>query len=160
MRKIILLGGLGLVGYGAYTYYKTEMAVLEQSEISLGSIKILDRSASNVTLNVSVKVKNNSEQEFIIRKYDFLLLINNSLIGKIQNSNLDTLVKGFGSTSIINFNFSFNPREIGIANILVQLASRQSNSTFTLRGNLSVKKSFITLSTPLDITYSLKELMA
>jgi len=159
MRSILLLGGLGLVGYGAYTYYKTEVALLEESEISLSGIKVLDKSPSNVTLRITVDIKNNSEIDFTIRKYDLMFIINNSMIGKIRNSNVDTLVKGLGGTSQVTFDFSFNPKEVGIANVLYSLLTRRGTSTFTARGTISVKKGLISVDAPLDVTYSLRELL-
>ena len=159
MRNILLLGGLGLVGYGAYTYYKTEVALLEESEISLSKLKILDKSPDNVTLRITVKVVNNSEQEFTIRKYDLMFLINNKFVGNIRNSDVDTKVKGFGGESFITFDFSFNPKEVGIADILYQLLQRKGNSTILVKGDISAKKGYLTVKAPLDIKYTLRELM-
>jgi|DEB0MinimDraft_10_1074344.scaffolds.fasta_scaffold43963_3 hypothetical protein len=159
MRSLLLLGGLGLVGYGAYTYYKTEVAILEESDISLSGIKVIDKSPSNVTLRISVNITNNSEIDFTIRKYDLAFIINNSFIGKIINSNVDTLVKGFGGTSQITFDFSFNPKEVGIANVIYSLLTRRGTSKFTTRGFVSVKKGLISVDAPIDVTYSLRELL-
>jgi hypothetical protein len=159
MRSLLLLGGLGLVGYGAYIYYKTEVAILEESEISLSGIKVIDKSPSNVTLRISVDVKNNSEIDFTIRKYDLAFIINNSYIGKIINSNVDTLVKGLGGTSTITFDFSFNPKQVGIANVIYSLLTRRGTSQFTTRGIVSVRKGLISVDAPIDVTYSLRELL-
>lgn len=157
--NLVLLSGLGLVGYGAYEYYRTQFAVLQKSEIGLSGIRIKERSPDNVTLAITLKVKNNSEQEFVISKYDLMFHINNHFVGSIRNSDVDRLVKGFGGETKITFDFSFNPKDFGLLDVLYTLIRAQSNSGFTIRGNIVVRKGFISITAPIDVTYRLSELL-
>jgi hypothetical protein len=159
MRKVLLYGGLALAGYGAYEYYRTQVALLQNSEYSLAGVSIKEKSPNKVTLGLKLRVVNNSEQEFVIKKYDLMLFLNNRMIGNIRNSALDVKLQGFGNETIIPFDFSFNPKEVGIVDVLFQLLTAKLSNTITVRGDISVKRNWLTLKVPVDFTYSLREML-
>lgn len=160
MRKIFLYGGLLLAGYGAYEYYRTQLLILENSDFSVAGLKIKEKSANKITFAIKLRVVNKSEQEFIIKKYDLMLWLNNQSIGSVKNSNVDVTLKGFGAETFIEFDYTFNPQQIGILDVLFKLLKDRGNNTLTVRGDLSVRRGYFTFDVPIDFTYTLKELLS
>ena len=162
IRGLLFFGGLGIigvVGYGTYKYYNSQISILSKNtKIGLSSVDLLNQNKENVTLRFNLKVTNNSEQKFTIKRYDFEILFNNKLIGNIENSNLNTVINPNGGSTNLSFDFSINPSQIGLADILSGLISNRLNSTLSLKGRVVAKKGFITLNSPLDVNYSLKKL--
>lgn len=162
IRGLLFVGGLGIVGvigYRTYKYYNSQISILsKKTKIALVSVGLVNKNKENVTLRFNLKVTNNSEQKFTIKRYGFEILFNNKLIGNIDNSNLNTVINPNGGNTNLSFDFSINPSQIGLEDILSGLISNKLNSTLSLKGRVVVKKGFVTLNSPLDVNYSLKEL--
>ncbi len=159
MKKLLLFGGLGLVTYSLYTYYKKQLSILSKSKISLGSIKIVYFKLDRIKINIGIDVKNDSEQEFTISNYNLNLYLNDNYIGKVNNSNVDVVVKGNGRTSRISFDYEFNPNENGIGQALYQTLANKTGSPLRVLGTVSVKIGMIKLNIPIDYTSKLKDFM-
>lgn len=158
IKGLLFIGGLGALSYGAYRYYASQIAILENSKVDLISINLVNRTKSNVTLRINLRVTNNSEQSFIIKNYKFGIYFNNKFIGNIENSEVDKVIQPNGGTTNVSFDFSINPNQIGLTDILSGLISNRLQSTLSLRGRIVAKKGLITIGTPIDVDYSLKDL--
>ena len=157
MRKILFALGIGGLVYGTYRYYMLQSDILYYSKVKLADVKILKADHDNVLLNISLDVTNNSEFEFIIKKYDLAIFINNKKISNIQNSNLDERLKGDGATSRINFDVRFNPLQFGILDVFSQILKTLGQTIVSITGSLVVQKGVLTIDIPMDLTYKLKE---
>lgn len=158
IKGLLFIGGLGVASYGAYRYYKSQISILSKSKVSLDSVDLVNQNKKNLTLRFNLKVTNDSEQEFTIKKYDFELLFNNQLIAEIENSNFNTVINSNGGTTIVSFDFSVEPNQIGLSDILSGLLSNRLKSVLSLKGRIVAKKGFITLDSPIDVNYSLNKL--
>ena len=159
IKGLLFIGGLGVASYGAYRYYNSQISILENSDISLQNVELINQNKTNVTFRFNLKITNNSEQKFTIKNYSIQLLFNNNFIGNVNSSDLNTVIQPNGGTTPISFDFSFNPSQIGLVDILSGLISNKLKSTLSLRGRVVVKKGFFTVNSPLNFDYSLKELL-
>ena len=88
MRKILFFTGLGALGLGAYLFYKRQLDILYDFKYSINDIKILERTADKITLQITISVRNESELDFYIKGYDLNVLINNEVVSNVKNSNM------------------------------------------------------------------------
>lgn len=158
MRSLLFLAGIGLVGYGGYQYYRTQTALLSKTDVSLSGVKIVERSLNKVTIRFTIDLVNKSEQEFILRKYDLKVMMNGKYLGDIKNTGMNTLVKGLGGKTSITSDFTFNPKTVGIEDMLT-LISRGRSSQIRIFGTVSARKGIILVDAPIDTTYTLAELL-
>tara|TARA_Y100000592_G_scaffold101114_1_gene185633 strand:+ start:19561 stop:20043 length:483 start_codon:yes stop_codon:yes gene_type:complete len=158
IRGLLFLGGLGVAGYGVYRYYTKQLAILQDSDISLLNVKLINQTKTNVTLRFNLKVINKSEQDFTIKDFKSNVYFNNKLIGDIEALNINKLILSNGGTTLVSFDYSLNPTKIGLAEILGGLFANKLKSNLSLRGRMKIKKGFVTLDSPVDIDYTLKEL--
>ncbi len=142
IKGLLFIGGLGVASYGAYRYYNSQISILENSDISLQNVELINQNKTNVTFRFNLKITNNSEQKFTIKNYSIQLLFNNNFIGNVNSSDLNTVIQPNGGTTPISFDFSFNPSQIGLVDILSGLISIKLKSTLSLRGRVVVKKRF------------------
>ena len=158
IRGLLFLGGLGVAGYGVYRYYTKQLAILQDSDISLLNVKLVNQTKTNVTLRFNLKVVNKSEQEFTIKEFNSRVLFNNKFIGNIEAPNINKTILPNGGTTLVSFDFTINPQQIGLTDILAGLITNKLKSNLSLRGRMKIKKGFVTLDSPVDIDYTLKEL--
>ena len=110
-----------------------------------------------ITLNITINVTNDSEFDFVLKKYDLVIAVNNNKVSKIKNSNVNEKLKGNGSTSQLNFDVSFNPREFGLADILSQVITTLGKTMLSVTGSLVVQKGVLTIELPLELTYKIED---
>lgn len=158
IKGLLFLGGLGATTYGIYRYYTNQISYLKNSDISLLSVKLVSQTKSNITLKFNLEVTNKSEEEFKIVSFNSDVIFNGKLIGEIETPNINKTINPNGGKSFVSFEFSINPNQIGIADILAGLISNRLKSNLSLEGRMRIKKGFVTLDSPVSINYKLNEL--
>jgi LEA14-like dessication related protein len=73
MKKILLIGGLGLAGFGVYRYFKYQINQAMSYDYKIKSFRIVDVKDKNVTISVTVEIVNNSSFEVKVQGYDIQL---------------------------------------------------------------------------------------
>lgn len=73
MKKILLIGGIGLAGFGFYRYFTYQINQAMNYDYKIKSFKIVDVQGKNITMAVSVEVVNKSSFEVSIKSYDIQL---------------------------------------------------------------------------------------
>ena len=161
VRSILSAVGVVALGYGAYRYYSLQTDILKDADISVVGVNIKDHSLKNVTIGVKAKIVNNSEYSFILRNYDISIFMDNVYAGNIKNSNIDQKINGKGESSIIEFDFSFDPSQlkINVLSAIQNLLSKKGNTLISFNGSVGIRKGVIFLDIPFDVTYKLKELV-
>lgn len=158
IRGLLFVSGLGVVGYGLYRYYSSQLVMLKNSEISLLNVKLVSQTKTNIKLRFNLKVVNKSEEQFTIKDFKIKLLLNGKPLGDVENTDINKVITPNGGASLISFDFSFNPKSIEIEDILEGLISNKLKSDISLEGRMKLKKGIVTVDTPLEISYSLNEL--
>lgn len=160
IKRLLFVGGLGAIGFGIYKYYRTQADILADSDVKLDRVELVKQTRTNVTLRFHVKVINNSEQKFTVKSFDFGLFVNDKFIGIVKNSNLNNVILPNGGSTKISFDFILNPSQINFGELLGGVLFSGAKTKLMIKGNVAVQKGIITVKAPLDINYSLKELIS
>lgn len=70
MKKILLLSGIGLAGFGLYRYFKSQIELALQYDYNIKNFKILGTDGDNINLSVDFDISNNSNFEITLLSYD------------------------------------------------------------------------------------------
>ena len=157
MRKFFFIG-LALTGVGAYLHYKRQVNLLKKMSISVGNIKILEKSPELWKSQITLLVKNNSEISFTLTGWNFDILINNEQVSKISDTNQKLSVKPNGGTTPVTFIVDFNPKVFGLLDIVAQFLETRKNTKITIDGNVSIYSGLLmTTKSPVNFTFQLKD---
>jgi len=159
MKKLLILVGVGSVLWGAYNYYRIQTNILTQTTYKLSKVTLKDRKSDKVTFACIIDVQNNSDYNFELKDYNINIFLNNVRLGSIINPSLNQEFRGGGIISQIAFDFTFNPKEIGIWGTIYQLIQKGTASDVMFIGNISIQKGLLTVPVPINFNYKLKEFM-
>lgn len=73
MKKVLLIGGIGLAGYGFYRYFKYQVNQAVNYGYSIKSLNVINSDSTSVTLEIEIEIQNNSSFEVLVRSYDLQL---------------------------------------------------------------------------------------
>lgn len=159
-QKYILFGSLALlVGVGYYFYKQAKKAYDFCYKIKKLKINKLGRTFTSFDLTFDFQ--NKSKLEFMVTSQDFDVFINDTLVTKINSDK--TYVLKPESWSPLTTTINFNPDEIFQSVKSVEFLKNMLSGTDKIKiktiGKIGVKSGVISATIPLDITYTLKELL-
>lgn len=158
-KKIALaFVGLGIIGIGYYLYKQSKK--LMNFCLSFKKAKINNISPTNVDITVIMGFENKSDLDVVASNQNYEVLINGISVTTIK-SEKPILLKP-KQVSEFPVNVFFNPMQLkGKAIGLVKdLASNKEGVKISFKGSLGVKSGVLGVAKfPIDITYTLKELM-
>jgi LEA14-like dessication related protein len=73
MKKILLIGGLGLAGFGFYRYFKYQINQAVNYGYSIKNFKVLGNDDESVKVELEIEIQNNSSFEVLVKSYDLKL---------------------------------------------------------------------------------------
>lgn len=73
MKKVLLIGGLGLAGFGFYRYFKYQINQAVNYGYSIKNFKVLGNDDESVKIELEIEIQNNSSFEVLVRSYDLKL---------------------------------------------------------------------------------------
>lgn len=149
---------------GVY-YLKNQIDLMMDFCYKISGFKINSFREDNISISLFLKITNQSKEAIVIEKYNFDILINGHKIGVVKNDTSQIWKAQSTSTIMANINSDLSKLNIPllyILNMINYYIGDQSKLIFTFNGKLSVKIfGFIPVRNyPLNIVYSLKELMA
>ena len=159
MKKLLIIVGVGSVLWGAYNYYKIQTNILTETTYKLSKVTLKERKSDRVTFGCVIDVQNNSDYTFEIKKYNINVILNNTRLGAVINPSLNQEFKGNGAVSQIAFDFTFNPKEIGIWATIHELINYKLDSKLFFIGQVVVKKGILNIPIDINLNYKLKEFM-
>lgn len=157
-NTIFILGGVGIIGYALYRYYRKQVDFLKDITYQIIGVGIRNITLNEVTLDISAKIYNASNVEATVKEMYLDILLNGIKVGSVNEIKDITILPS--QTSIVSFSFSFNPRVIAgnIVNI-VSLTTLLKDVIFSAKGYVTVQSSFITTSIPFEYENNLKSLL-
>lgn len=160
IRKLLFLGGIGAFGYGVYSYVKTQAILLKNSEVDIAGVKLVSQTSTTTTIRVDLKVINNSEKKIIIKSFNFKLYLDGKFIGDIDSPTMSTVIAPNGGNTIVSFNYTLNKKEIDLLGILGGFISKGLKTVLSVNGGVTAKMGFVSVTTPVMVDYTLKELFS
>lgn len=158
LRPVLVLGGIGVIGYALYRYYVRQISFLKDITYQVVGLRIKSVSASQVSMDITTRIYNASNVEATVTEMYLDFLINGIKVGNVNE--VQDIVILPSRTTDVTFNFAFNPRLIG-KNILdlVSLSVQSKDMTFDVRGYVRVKSSFLKTTIPFEYQNNLKSLL-
>lgn len=158
LRPILILAGVGVIGYSLYRYYTKQINFLKNITYKVIGLKINSISASQISLDITTKIFNASNVEATVKEMYLDILINGVRVGQV-NEVKDILILP-SKSSDISFNFAFSPRLIG-QNIVELLTSSvlSKDVVIDINGYVRVKSSFISTTLPFEYKNNIKNIL-
>ena len=149
IKSLLYLTGIGLIAYGAYNYYVVEKDLFVNSQFDVTKISIVEISPSSVTLNLTVRLTNNSHIDISIQDMYLDIYLNGVNVGFVLQP-IYTNIKSKASSDI-PLTASLNLPNIvtgSLSNIVDMI--KQGSVTIKTIGYASVKSGFISVTMPIE----------
>ena len=138
MKKLFIGVGLAGIGFGIYTYVRTQLEIFKNTKFKIIKVKNDGTKLKQINLELFVEVTNDSAITFKITDYKFDVFMDNLVIGSATNSTINQEIKGDGAKSYIPIKVSLNT-----ADIIVGALSGLQNKELNINGYFGVKKGII-----------------
>ena len=157
-KPILIVGGLGIIGYAIWRYYKKQIGFLQDITYEVTKVNVVSISKTKITLTVWAKIYNASNVDAVVKEMFLDFFINGVKVGNIMEQK-DITIEPM-QTSLINFNFSFDPSVIG-KNIvdLISLSLKAKDIDFKLNGYVGVESGGLKATLPFGYENNLKNLL-
>lgn len=151
LKTILLISGVGIVGYLAYRYVKTQIGVLKNYEYKIIGVKVKKISLTSVVFDIKTRFFNKSKIEAVVEKLYLAIKIEGANVGYItENKSFVIPPQGF---SDVDLQIASSPQDVAKNIIGIVLGGiKRKDIKFTLEGYANIRSGFI--STTLPITYS------
>lgn len=158
LKTIAVLGGLGIIGYALYRYYKIQAKFLEDITYKVLGVRVAKISASAITLDITARIYNASNVEAVVKEMYLDLLVNDVKVGNVNEiKDIPILPQ---KSSDISFSITFNPQLIKKNVVdLITFTIAAKDMKYELRGYVKVKSGFITTSLPFSYSNNLKSVI-
>ncbi|MBM3201804.1 MAG: LEA type 2 family protein [Chlamydiae bacterium] len=155
IRNIAIFGGLGIIGFGLYSYFKRQYELLTEFDWKVINLSFDQVSPNLLKGKIVFRFTNKADIEITISKFYMDLYLNNKYIGWIEDrSEFVIPAKGF---SDIPIGFSVNPQLI-ISNVLdiITLSTKLKDAIFSFDGAATIRSGFVSTSIKLKCDCSVK----
>jgi hypothetical protein len=159
-QKIILAGSAALL-VGVIYYFYSQAKKAYDFCYKVKKLKILKLNRAFTSLEITFDFQNKSKLEFMVTSQDFDVFINETFVTKIQSKQVSALRPESWSplTTIINFNPDEVFKSVKSIEFLKNMLGGTDKIKLKVVGKVGVKSGVVSATIPLDITYTLKELM-
>ncbi len=161
IKLSMIVAGAGII-YAFYNYYKREMQLAMSFCYKFSKVKIVKASKDQFIINLTIKIRNQSDLRINLQNYSFEVYINGKFITVISSvSSVDLLAN---AVSELPVRIEFNPQKLfNIADVTKLIATAltdQNNFKIQLKGKIAAAINFIKIKDlPIDMTMSLAEIM-
>lgn len=161
MKKVIIgvlsIGGIGLVAYGLYSYFKKQASLLKQFKWKLKEFNLDTITPQLVKGSVTIRFTSISDLEFLITEFILKVYINGQEAGYV-NDIAQSVIPANGYSDI-PISFSIDPQYLltDVSDILAY-SLKQKDAIITLNGYVSVKSGFVSATIPINCDCSIQKL--
>jgi len=155
-KALLILGGLGLLGFGVYKYFKTQASLLKDFTWKIVGFKIRKITLSELSLDVTFLFTSKADIEATISKLYLDLFLEDTNVGFLTEEK-SFLIPANGSANIPLF-ISINPQYVlkNLINVSLGIA-KSKDISFRLKGYANIKSGFISTTLPIDYKTTIKE---
>jgi hypothetical protein len=160
MKKAIIglfaVGGVGLVAYGFYSYFKKQATLLKDFQWKLLNFNLSTFTLTLVKGSVNIRFTSTSDLEFIIEEFILKVYVNGIESGYV-NDITQSLIPANGYNDI-PVEFTINPQYL-IRDVtdIAAYALKQKDAIITLNGYVSVKSGFVKATIPIKCNCSVQK---
>ena len=165
-KVLIIVGviaGFGLLGYGLFQWYRTQIDKVMQYCYKIKRYKIIQFDMNKILMTIDVLIRNKSAFDMDINGYDMSVYINDvkiavlkdTLTQKVNNNSLSLITL---NVDVIAKNLFTDLKKLG--QLIVWSAMDKSKVIIKVQGNVSASSSFIKIKDlPINISMSLQEIL-
>jgi LEA14-like dessication related protein len=155
-KALLIIGGLGLLGFGLYKYFKKQVDLISQFTWKIVSVKNVKISLSEFSMDITFLFTSIADLEAKIEKLYLDLYLQNTNVGFISDD------RGFvipaKGTSLVPLHISINPQSIFKNLIDVTLGvGREKDVRFKFSGFAKIKSGFLSTTLPIKYETSIRE---
>lgn len=157
MKKALLyIGGLGLLGFGLYKYFKTQADLLSKYEWKIAGIKILKFNLTSLVLNLKIRFTSKADLEAKIERIYLDLFLEGKNVGFVTESK-SFIIPANGSSDV-DLSVSINPQAVfkNITDIVLGV-SKNKDIKLGINGYAKIKSGIFSATLPIVVETSLKE---
>lgn len=160
MKKAIIglfaVGGVGLVAYGFYSYFKKQASLLKDFQWKLLNFDLTKFSLTLIKGKVIIRFTSISDLEFIVEEFILKVYVNGQEAGYV-NDTTQSLIPANGYSDI-PIEFTINPQYLikDVADIAAYTL-KQKDAIITLNGYVSVKSGFVKATIPIKCNCSVQK---
>jgi hypothetical protein len=155
-KTLLILGGLGVLGFGLYKYYKYQFKKLMDFEWAFSGIKIKKFSLSELNLVLTIRFTNKADVEAKVEKLYLDLFLMGVKVGYLAEDR-PFILPARGTTDI-PLDISINPQII-FKNIIDVTSGIGKNKDvmFKFDGFANIKSGFVSTTLPIKYETSIKQ---
>jgi LEA14-like dessication related protein len=155
-KALLILGGLGVLGFGLYKYFTYQVKKLLDFEWKISGFKVNKFSLAELNLVVTIKFTSKADVEAKVEKLYFDLYLMNVRVGYVSEDK-SFIIPSRGTTDI-PLNISINPQII-FKNIIDVTSGIGKNKDvmFKFDGFAKIKSGIVSTTLPITYETSIKE---
>jgi LEA14-like dessication related protein len=138
LKKVLIIGGVGLAGFGLYRYFKYQVDLAMKYDYKIKNFKYLGISGNDINVSATIEITNKSNFQLTINSFDLDLLYDGKKFANIVST----------KTILIEPNKSFDVVGQGIINVsdikgglpkFIENVAKQKPIDIEIDGNLKIK---------------------
>lgn len=157
MKKAILIfGGISLLGFGLYRYFKKQAEILKDFTWKVTGFKLIKLTLNELSIDVSILFSSKADIEAKINKLYLDIYVQDKNVGFVEEVK-SFIIPANGSTNI-PLHISINPQSVFKNLFDVSLGVAKSKDLkFKLDGYANIKSGFISTTIPVVYETTIKE---
>jgi hypothetical protein len=158
MKKALLIfGGLSLLGFGLYRYFKKQSEKLLDFKWDISSIKLLESSYNRITLQVNFIFTSESEIEAEIKKIYLDAFVQDKRVGSITETK-PFIIPAKGSSNVpLIISLDLSSLLSNVVDIVLQTI-KEKDIDIKLVGNAEIKSGFVNTVVPIGYDSTIKKI--
>lgn len=160
MKKALLIaGGIGVLGFGLYQYFRYQTKKLLEFTWKFSGIKVNKFNLNELNLVLTMRFFSKADIEAKINRLYLDLYLNNTKVGYVIEDK-PFIIPARGSSDI-SLNISINPKYV-LSNIidLTLGSASQKDILFKFDGFANIKSGFISTTLPIKYETSLRQYLS
>ena len=155
-KALLILGSVGLLGFGLYRYFKNQADILKKFTWKISGFKIIRFNANELAIDLTFLFSSSADIEATINKLYLDLYLDGKNVGFITESK-KFIIPAKGSTNI-PLHISVSPQTI-IKNLidLTLGAYKNKDLRFKLSGYVNVKSGILSTTIPVEYETSIQQ---
>ena len=102
IKKALIIGGLGLAGFGLYRYFKYQVELALKYDYKIKNFQYLGISGDDIKVSATIEISNRSNFQLIINSFDLKLFFDNKKFADVVSTQ-KILIEPQTSFDIVGF---------------------------------------------------------